>query len=104
MRTWILALLILVGGVALAQSAASVGVGIHIPVVVGLRLAEVEGPMVSALELGPGVHTLRLVANTQCSGSWPTPSGSLGWRWRARPFWPTCPSRRAPTSSRAGAG
>jgi len=65
MRTWILALLILVGGVALAQSAASVGVGIHIPVVVGLRLAEVEGPMVSALELGPWVHTLRLVANTQ---------------------------------------
>ncbi|KOX91068.1 hypothetical protein BVI061214_02272 [Thermus aquaticus] len=65
MRTWILALLILVGGVAPAQSAASVGVGIRIPAVVGLRLAEVEGPMVSALELGPGVHTLRLVANTQ---------------------------------------
>jgi hypothetical protein len=41
MRTWILALLTLVGGVALAQSAATVGVGIRIPAVVGLRLAEV---------------------------------------------------------------
>ncbi|WP_117237203.1 hypothetical protein [Thermus sediminis] len=65
MRPWILALLILVGGVALAQSAASVGVGIRIPAVVGLRLAEAGGPLVPTLELGPGVHTLRLVANTR---------------------------------------
>jgi hypothetical protein len=65
MRHLVLALLILVGGVALGQSAASVGVGIRIPAVVGLRLAEAEGPMVSTLELGPGIHTLRLVANTE---------------------------------------
>jgi len=65
MRHLVLGLLILVGGVALGQSGASVGVGIRIPPVVGLRLAEAEGPRVSALELGPGVHTLRPVANTE---------------------------------------
>lgn len=65
MRAWILGVFLLISPWAAAQSPIDHAVSLRIPPVAYLRPEGARGEAASVLELGAGLHLVRLVANTR---------------------------------------